>query len=94
MAYEPTDPGSRSGRLTSGSEWRHLERAGSFLVAREAQHCLTLGICSDLQASHEAAAPQPLFGVVTTRDRVVMTVLWTPPWQAVLSTTGQSPRFC
>ena len=54
-------------------------------MAHEAEHCLTLGICSDLRA-HPSLSPQPpLFGVVTADGEVVLTVLWTPPWQAVLS---------
>jgi predicted GNAT family acetyltransferase len=63
-----------------------LEAAGPFLLAREAEHCLTLGICADLQANPETSAETPYFGVVTAGGTVAMTAVWTPPWQVVLST--------
>ena len=59
--------------------------AGPFLEAREALHCLTLGICSDLQAFPDGGSQPPRFGIVTADRDVVLTVVWTPPWQAVLS---------
>lgn len=65
-----------------------LEAAGPFLLAREAEHCLTLGICGDLQAHPDTSAEAPYFGLVTTGSTVVLTVVWTPPWQLVLSTCG------
>lgn len=62
-----------------------LERAGSFLVAREAQHCLTLGVCSDLQAHPVTVGQPPYFAVGTSAGGVALTAVWTPPWQVVLS---------
>ena len=68
-----------------------LEAAEPFLVAREAEHCLTLGICSDLLAHPETSSEPPYLGVVSASGGVVLTVLWTPPWQVVLSTCDE-PR--
>jgi uncharacterized protein len=62
-----------------------LERAGPFLVAREAQHCLTLGICSDLRSQPATAGQPPYFAIGTVDGVVALTVVWTPPWQVVLS---------
>jgi hypothetical protein len=62
-----------------------LDAAGPFLVGREAEHCLTLGICSDLLAHPEAFGEPPYFGVVTTAGHVSLSVVWTPPWQVVVS---------
>jgi predicted GNAT family acetyltransferase len=62
-----------------------LERAGSFLVQREAEHCLTLGICSDLRTHPPTAGQPPYLAVGTVAGEVALTVAWTPPWQVVLS---------
>ena len=63
-----------------------LGAAESFLVAREAEHCLTLGICADLLAHPEPSAEPPYFAVVSADGAVAFTAIWTPPWQAVVST--------
>lgn len=75
-------------RIESVDEF--LSVAGPYLVAREAQHCLTLGICGDLQAQPQAAAEPPYLAVVTAGDGVALTAVWTPPWQLVLS-NGEDP---
>jgi hypothetical protein len=62
-----------------------LDAAGPFLVGREAEHCLTLGVASNLVADPDPAAEPPYLSVVTDRGTVVFAVLWTPPWQVVLS---------
>ena len=68
-----------------------LERAEPFLVAREAQHCLTLGICSDLRSQSSTVSQPPTAGrapylaIGTVAGEVVLTAVWTPPWQLVLS---------
>jgi predicted GNAT family acetyltransferase len=63
-----------------------LAVAGSFLGAREAEHNLILGICSNLVvAGPNAHAAPPYFAVVVDGDRVVAAALQTPPFQLVLS---------
>lgn len=62
-----------------------LALAGPFLVAREAQHCLTLGICSDLRSQPATVGQPPYLAVGTVAGEVALTVVWTPPWQVVLS---------
>jgi predicted GNAT family acetyltransferase len=63
-----------------------LAVAGPFLEAREAEHNLILGICSNLMvAGPNAQAAPPYFAVVVDGDRVVAAALQTPPFQLVLS---------
>ncbi len=59
--------------------------AGAFLAAREAEHNLILGLCSNLRTRTYGPAP-PYFAAVRREDRVVAAALRTPPFQAVLST--------
>ncbi len=62
-----------------------LAAAGGFLVAREAEHNLILGICSNLREAPEAYPAPPYFATVTDGDRVVAVAIQTPPFQLVLS---------
>jgi predicted GNAT family acetyltransferase len=62
-----------------------LALAGPFLVAREAEHNLILGICANLRVSPNANAAPPYFAAVVDGDRVVATALQTPPFQLILS---------
>ncbi|HEV7605691.1 MAG TPA: GNAT family N-acetyltransferase [Candidatus Limnocylindrales bacterium] len=62
-----------------------LAAAGEFLVAREAEHNLILGICSNLRDDPGAFKSAPYLAVVASRDRVVAAALQTPPFQLVLS---------
>ena len=59
--------------------------AGPFLVAREAEHNLILGICSNLRDAPDAYKAPPYLATVTAGDRVVAVALQTPPFQLVLS---------
>lgn len=63
--------------------------AGAFLVGREAEHNLILGICSGLQALAADAGPpddvMPTFLVGLSDDRVVLAAVRTPPYNLVLS---------
>ena len=59
-----------------------LAVAGGFLAAREANHCLSLGICSTIPRD------KPLEGDLAAAlvdDRVVATTVWTPGREVVLS---------
>lgn len=68
---------------------RFVAAAGAFLVAREAEHNLMLGICSGLQALAADDAPtddaMPAFFVGSSGDCVVLAAVRTPPYNLVLS---------
>ena len=68
---------------------RFVAAAGAFLVAREAEHNLMLGICSGLQALAADDAPtddaMPAFVVGSSGDCVVLAAVRTPPYNLVLS---------
>lgn len=73
---------------------RFVAAAGAFLVAREAEHNLILGICSGLQALAADAAPtddtMPAFYVGSSGDRVVLAAVRTPPYNLVLSEVDEA----
>jgi len=62
-----------------------LEAAGPFLVAREAEHCLILGITSNLRAVPDEFSAPPYLATVTAGGRIVAVALQTPPFTLVLS---------
>jgi len=62
-----------------------LAVAGDFLVAREAEHNLLLGVCQNVRDTPEAFSAPPYFATVTDGDRIVAVALQTPPFQLVLS---------
>ncbi len=62
-----------------------LAAAGDFLVSREAEHNLLLGVCQNVRDTPEAFTAPPYFATVTDGDRVVAVALQTPPFQLVLS---------
>jgi predicted GNAT family acetyltransferase len=62
-----------------------LAAAGDFLVAREAEHNLILGVCSTLRVTPEAYTAPPYLATVRAGDRIVAVALQTPPFQLVLS---------
>ncbi len=65
-----------------------LAVAGDFLVAREAEHNLMLGICSSVRASPgRFGEDPPTFATVTDAGRIVAATLRTPPHNQVLSWT-------
>jgi len=61
--------------------------AGEYLAAREAEHCLPLGIATNLRQGVQPLSAPPLFAVVLSRgdDRVLAAALRTPPYGLVLS---------
>ena len=89
------DRGLRLRRAADVDEFDRL--AGEFLRAREAEHNLILGICSNLRAMRTAApltrsvdptgssTVQPYFAVVASGDLVVGAAMRTPPYNALLS---------
>ena len=62
-----------------------LAAAGDFLVAREAEHNLLLGVCQTLRDTPDAYSAPPYFAMVSDGDRILAVVLQTPPFQLVLS---------
>jgi predicted GNAT family acetyltransferase len=62
-----------------------LAAAGDFLVAREAEHNLMLGIASSMAEGDDRGDEPPLFSVVRDGDSVVAAALQTPPYNLVLS---------
>lgn len=70
-------------RFTSVDDF--LAAAGDFLVAREAEHNLILGVCQNVRDIPETFTAPPYFAAVTDGDRVVAVALQTPPFQLVLS---------
>lgn len=63
-----------------------LRAAGPFLRAREAQHCLILGISANLR-TRPADSPEdpPYLATVREGRQVVLVAFQTPPWQMVIS---------
>jgi hypothetical protein len=62
-----------------------IERAGSWLADREAEHNLILGICSNLEADPSISDGPPLLAIVERDDAIVAAAIQTPPWNVVLS---------
>jgi predicted GNAT family acetyltransferase len=61
--------------------------AGEYLAAYEAEHCLILGIATNLRLGVQPLTEPPLFAIVTGEGdgRVVAAALRTPPHNVVLS---------
>src|SRR5262245_15995999 len=62
-----------------------MDLAGEFLGAREAEHNLIFGICSNLEADTTQFEGPPYLATVLHGDRVVGAAIRTPPWRLVLS---------
>jgi uncharacterized protein len=62
-----------------------LDVAGHFLVAREAEHQLILGICGTLRDDPDAYPRAPYLATVSADGRVVAAAIQTPPFRLVLS---------
>ena len=62
-----------------------LAAAGDFLVAREAEHNLLLGVCQTIRDTPDAYTAPPYFATVSDGDRILTVALQTPPFQLVLS---------
>jgi uncharacterized protein len=62
-----------------------LDVAGDFLVQREAEHNLILGICSNLRVDPATFGPAPYLAAVTDSHSVVAAAIQTPPFRLILS---------
>lgn len=71
----------------AGSVAEFMSIAGDFLGAREAEHNLIFGICSQIEADPTQYAETPYLAAVLDGDRVVGAALRTPPWRLVVSRT-------
>ena len=56
-----------------------LERTQPFLLRREAEHCLILGLLDGLRSGEQWGPTPPLMALVENRDEVAAVVLMTPP---------------
>src|SRR5271168_5002041 len=64
---------------------RFLEHVQPFLVRREAEHCLILGLLDGLRAGQRWGAEPPLMAVAEDHGEVAAVVLMTPPRNLILS---------
>ena len=64
-----------------------LERVQPFLLRREAEHCLILGLLDGLRAGEQWGNEPPLMATVENHDEVAAVVLMTPPHNLILSWT-------
>jgi predicted GNAT family acetyltransferase len=64
-----------------------MQRAGAFLEAHEAEHCLLLGIAATLIQRPDPARLPPYLAVVEDAGAVVAVAEQTPPFNVVLSLT-------
>ena len=62
-----------------------LERAGEFLLAREAEHNLILGLAGRLRTEPRLYGEDPYFAIVLDGGRVVGATVRTPPHNLILS---------
>jgi len=62
-----------------------LDRAGDFLLAREAEHNLILGLSGRLRTEPRLYGEEPYFAVVLDGGRVVGATMRTPPHNLILS---------
>jgi predicted GNAT family acetyltransferase len=66
-----------------------LDAAEPFLVAREAEHNLLLGVTGTLR-DHPELYPEPAYlAIASDGGRVVAVAIRTPPWNVVLSETDE-----
>jgi hypothetical protein len=62
-----------------------LARAEPFLLAREAEHCLPLGLASALAHKPDLYSTQPYLAVATQAETVLAVAVRTPPYNLILS---------
>jgi predicted GNAT family acetyltransferase len=65
-----------------------LERVQPFLLNREAEHCLILGLLDGLSAGEQWGTAAPLMAVAEEHDKVAAVALMTPPHNLILSWTA------
>lgn len=65
-----------------------LERVQPFLLKREAEHCLILGLLDGLRAGEQWGTESPLMASVENHDEVAAVALMTPPHNLIISWTA------
>jgi predicted GNAT family acetyltransferase len=65
-----------------------LERVELFLLRREAEHCLILGLLDGLRAGEQWGTAPPLMALVENHDEIAAVVLMTPPHNLIISWTA------
>jgi hypothetical protein len=65
-----------------------LERVKPFLLRREAEHCLILGLLDGLRAGDQWGTVPPLMALVENHDEVAAVALMTPPHNLIISWTA------
>jgi uncharacterized protein len=65
-----------------------LERVQPFLLRREAEHCLILGLLDGLRAGEQWGAEPPLMASIENQDEVAAVALMTPPHNLIISWTA------
>ncbi len=75
-------------RFESGSEF--YRRAGPFLLEREAEHNLILGITAAIAEGSEWVEPQPYLALVQDAGAPVAVAVMTPPHNLILSHTDEA----
>ena len=65
-----------------------LELVQPFLLRREAEHCLILGLLDGLRAGEQWGTEPPLMTLVENHDEVAAVVLMTPPHNLIVSWTA------
>jgi len=70
-----------------------LELVQPFLLRREAEHCLILGLLAGLRAGDQWGAAPPLMGFVEKRGEATAVALMTPPHNLILSWIADDPTI-
>ena len=65
-----------------------LERVQPFLLRREAEHCLILGLLDGLRAGEQWETEPPLMALVENHGEVAAVALMTPPHNLIISWTA------
>ena len=65
-----------------------LERVQPFLLKREAEHCLILGLLDGLRAGEQWGTESPLMASVENQNEVAAVALMTPPHNLIVSWTA------
>jgi predicted GNAT family acetyltransferase len=65
-----------------------LDRVQPFLLAREGEHCLILGLLDGLVAGEQSSAAPPLMALAEGHGEVAAVALMTPPHNLILSWTA------
>ena len=65
-----------------------LERVQPFLLRREAEHCLILGLLDGLRAGEQWGTEPPLMALIENHDEVAAVALMTPPHNLIISWTA------